>query len=120
MKWVAALRSGEFKQTTGTLQNEDGYCCLGVLADLHIAEKGFEAMDIGFADHGEGIDKCNGFLAGGTPSKRTIKWAGLKNENGAFNGMVDGHHSALTELNDSAAWGFKRIATFIEKNWKKL
>lgn len=30
-KWVAALRSGEFKQCKGTLHNGVGYCCLGVL-----------------------------------------------------------------------------------------
>lgn len=32
-KWVAALRSGEFKQTTGThfKEEENAYCCLGVL-----------------------------------------------------------------------------------------
>jgi hypothetical protein len=30
-KWVAALRSGEYQQTTGQLRKRDGYCCLGVL-----------------------------------------------------------------------------------------
>lgn len=37
-EWIAALRSGEFKQTTGTLEQVlhgtdplVGYCCLGVL-----------------------------------------------------------------------------------------
>lgn len=31
-KWVAALRSGEFKQTESVLFNgSNGYCCLGVL-----------------------------------------------------------------------------------------
>lgn len=31
-KWVVALRSGEYKQTTNQLYNadEDAYCCLGV------------------------------------------------------------------------------------------
>lgn len=38
-KWVRALRSGEYKQTTGVLRRTDtpgldGYCCLGVLCDL--------------------------------------------------------------------------------------
>ncbi|MGA0595643.1 hypothetical protein [Enterovirga sp. CN4-39] len=35
-RWVAALRSGEFKQTTGTLKDSKGYCCLGVLC--HVAK----------------------------------------------------------------------------------
>lgn len=31
-KWLAALRSGEYKQTPGVLRSLDGgYCCLGVL-----------------------------------------------------------------------------------------
>ena len=33
--WVNALRSGEYKQATGRLRKNDGYCCLGVLCDLH-------------------------------------------------------------------------------------
>lgn len=37
-KWVAALRSGEYAQGKGVLRdNEDKFCCLGVLCDL--AEK---------------------------------------------------------------------------------
>ena len=33
-KWIAALRSGKYKQTTGKLKHEDGFCCLGVLCDI--------------------------------------------------------------------------------------
>ena len=35
-KWVKALRSGGFKQTTDTLykEREDAYCCLGVLCRM--------------------------------------------------------------------------------------
>ena len=34
-KWVAALRSGKYKQGTGQLRTEDDcYCCLGVLCDI--------------------------------------------------------------------------------------
>lgn len=38
-EWVKALRSGNYKQTQGTLKGElinkgTGYCCLGVLADI--------------------------------------------------------------------------------------
>jgi len=35
-KWVLALRSGEYSQTKGTLQDEQGYCCLGVACDIFI------------------------------------------------------------------------------------
>lgn len=30
-KWLAALRSGKYKQATGALEKDGGYCCLGVL-----------------------------------------------------------------------------------------
>lgn len=37
-KWIAALRSGKYKQTRGQLKNTAGtdpkYCCLGVAAEL--------------------------------------------------------------------------------------
>jgi hypothetical protein len=35
-KWVAALRSGEYKQGTCQLRNGSTFCCLGVLCDLYI------------------------------------------------------------------------------------
>lgn len=37
-KWLAALRSGEYEQTTGMLRRDDTYCCLGVLCD--VSERG--------------------------------------------------------------------------------
>lgn len=33
-KWLAALRSGEYSQTTGVLHDDKGFCCLGVLLDV--------------------------------------------------------------------------------------
>ena len=35
-QWVAALRSGEYKQGVGYLHRDDTFCCLGVLCDLAI------------------------------------------------------------------------------------
>lgn len=32
--WIKALRSGEYKQTTQSLRDSKGFCCLGVLCDL--------------------------------------------------------------------------------------
>lgn len=34
-KWVAALRSGQYKQTCEFLRDSKGYCCLGVLAEIN-------------------------------------------------------------------------------------
>jgi hypothetical protein len=39
-KWLEALRSGKYKKAKYALVNGDGYCCLGVLCDLHAKETG--------------------------------------------------------------------------------
>lgn len=36
--WLKALRSGEYKQTTQVLHDDDSFCCLGVLSDLYTEE----------------------------------------------------------------------------------
>lgn len=46
LKWTAALRSGEYKQTKHTLQNRRGFCCLGVACKVfnpnyRVAKNGF-------------------------------------------------------------------------------
>lgn len=33
-KWIEALRSGKYKQTTNCLKDGNGYCCLGVGLDI--------------------------------------------------------------------------------------
>jgi hypothetical protein len=40
-KWIAALRSGEYKQGKGYLRDGDTWCCLGVLATI----QGYEVPD---------------------------------------------------------------------------
>ncbi len=41
-RWVAALRSGEYAQDAGALRTDSGFCCLGVLCDLHAKETNTE------------------------------------------------------------------------------
>jgi hypothetical protein len=38
-RWIAALRSGDYKQAPSALRTHDGYCCLGVFCDLHDPSK---------------------------------------------------------------------------------
>lgn len=33
-KWLKALRSGDYEQTTGRLKDQAGHCCLGVLCSI--------------------------------------------------------------------------------------
>lgn len=46
-KWIAALRSGSYKQTTGVLRDSRGYCCLGVLCDVVDPDKWVKASEVG-------------------------------------------------------------------------
>jgi hypothetical protein len=39
-EWVAALRSGNYKQGPGYLHTKDTFCCLGVLLDCQIPATG--------------------------------------------------------------------------------
>jgi hypothetical protein len=44
-RWVAALRSGEYKQTRGKLRRTDSFCCLGVLCDVYRKDVGGSWVD---------------------------------------------------------------------------
>lgn len=33
-RWITALRSGDYSQTQGCLQDQNGWCCLGVLCNI--------------------------------------------------------------------------------------
>jgi hypothetical protein len=37
-RWIEALRSGKYAQTTSHLSDKNGFCCLGVLCDLYIQD----------------------------------------------------------------------------------
>lgn len=58
-KWLEALRSGRYDQTTGQLRDGNCFCCLGVLCDVFDPE----AWDIGGIgdvpewSYGEGHDQ---------------------------------------------------------------
>lgn len=41
-KWVEALRSGEYKQGQGRLNDRDLFCCLGVLCEVLIKDEDAE------------------------------------------------------------------------------
>lgn len=103
--WVAALRSGKYQQTTGTLHDDHGYCCLGVACD--ISKAGAWAGDpAGWNSNyyviGEEVDDT--LLP--TPVR---DWLGLANNDGA---TPDGKIN-LWRLNDDGKT-FAEIADIIE------
>jgi hypothetical protein len=98
--WLEALRSGNYEQTRFYLRFGDGYCCLGVLCDLHpdvdwirnISECAFYPFGVEERDLGNLPDKAS-------------SWSGLTND----------QKNILMSMND---WGksFEEIADYIEKN----
>lgn len=85
VKWVNALRSGEYQQTKGCLQDSEGFCCLGVACDI-------------FIKPGSKITKSNGVLSGDMPENQTYAPAWLLNIDDDFQ-LKTGE--ALPELNDT-------------------
>lgn len=103
-KWVDALRSGEYKQTTETLQDEYGYCCLGVACK--VAEQ--NGINVN-------TDEDNGDISGDSLfSQQDVKnWLGLYDNEGLFETTPSKCY--LTTLNDTEGLDFDEIADYIEK-----
>jgi len=112
-KWLTALRSGEYKQSQQKLKTTEGYCCLGVLCDIH-AKEGL----------GEWVDKGEHFSYRGLQETQTLNgtlpvsvrgWAGIS-YNGQLNTNVEDKHS-LIALNDFSGYDFNEIAEVIEEQF---
>lgn len=111
-KWVAALRSGEYKQGTQALRRGDKYCCLGVLCDLHAQELMVEWTE---EDSGTYRYLGNGMV----PPVEVIEWAGLGDELPSVyipdpdgDELVDEYD--LASVNDESGYTFRQIADLIE------
>jgi len=101
-KWIKALQSGDYEQTTQALKNEDGFCCLGVLCDVYNKEKGKEWEKPAFTN------RMGRSYIFGESTKLPVEvqdWSGLIGSNPLV-GVFD-----LISLNDSKGWSFDKIAT---------
>lgn len=101
-RWIAALRSGKFKQTESNLydSSENAYCCLGVAGV---------------------VCKVNTKILDQKGYPYTLPLSAQKKYPNALLGKANKLAEHLAELNDSPAKtgkrrGFKTIATWIEKN----
>lgn len=98
-KWVAALRSGKYKQGRRELRNkEDCYCCLGVLCDIinPLAWEPIGLVGFRWSDPNEGTGTCL--------PPFSLSHLGLNAS--AFD---------LIEMNDAQGKSFNEIADEIEK-----
>lgn len=116
-QWVAALRSGDYKQGTGALSyaTDDGtahYCCLGVACELAV-----EAGVITSETHTSGIV----YYADGQSAvlpREVADWLGLESREGY---LKDGSAVvSLVDANDGEGLSFDGIATIIERGDVKL
>jgi hypothetical protein len=106
-KWVAALRSGKYKQGRKALRDGDTFCCLGVLCDL--------AVRAGVAGATAPDSDAGGELGGWWSydgrvdylPESVMDWAGLATPN------PNSGDEFLAEYNDSG-WSFARIADAID------
>lgn len=98
-KWIDALRSGEYKQTQGALQNNAGYCCMGVACKIFIP-KGKQLMD----EYGR-------FLLGGVTDSQPNcpKWLYQINDN-----LHQKMGHGFIGLNDNLNFTFDEIADCIQ------
>lgn len=111
--WLAALRSGDYKQTSGMLQSEDGsFCCLGVLCDLSSQGSWSQMGD---------SDELRYMSQGGTPHKSVMEYAfenfgdpGVDGDNCVRVWAPRGTTVTLASLNDGGA-SFTEIACNIEE-----
>lgn len=112
--WVKALRSGKYEQATGALRtDEGGFCCLGVLCDLHRKSK-----KKGINPSWDGEEYLG---SAGLPHQEVVDWAGLGNTNPDVSlekldeeGNTKTVKTNLTELNDDLDKNFCEIADIIE------
>lgn len=107
-QWAEALRSGKYRQAQLRLRSSsEGYCCLGVLCDLHAKSQGKE-----WETPTEGPYS---YLYLGAPEAlplEVVKWAALSQSNP--NVIVGCGHISLAELNDQKGYSFADIAKVIE------
>ena len=107
--WIHALRSGEYQQGKGGLRPDDeGFCCLGVLCDLHSQETG-KNWDVDQYDGQSGV----------LPDSVCI-WADLIDLESGFPNVdpkVMTPHSVgtLAHHNDNLNFTFQEIADIIER-----
>lgn len=120
-KWVKALRSGQYKQAKEVLHRggkNGGFCCLGVLTDLYLKEKGIKD-----GWKGNSRQECQVKLSKNDNYKHetmlpseVVKWAGLNNINPILNiPNKENNKTDLSYFNDDTRLGFKGIAKLINK-----
>lgn len=126
--WVAALRSGKYRQSKSNLKykkvnQEPGHCCLGVLCDLYKQETGNGEWIERPMETSEGqvvnyifraTDETGFHEAIDYPPPPVLKWAELNEKNPVVQIQNQLFKQSLADLNDSGKYDFNQIADMIE------
>lgn len=107
-KWVAALRSGKYKQVRENMRryrHGEGYsyCCLGVLTDI-VCTKEERADEAMFMD-----EYGDGYLNPTISDRCSV--------NTSASGIAK---KILVKMNDEDGKSFEEIADCIEANWERI
>ena len=109
-KWVEALRSGRYRQTTEVLRrtrrkdrDPAGYCCLGVACEVFMKSGGH--LDVTTTRSFLGLHRRYNGEAAELP-RVVVEWLGLERPNGDY------AHDSLSDLNDIGV-SFEDIAATI-------
>lgn len=114
-KWVAALRSGKYKQGKAVLKDTEGrFCCLGVLCDIYNPDGWGEPVTVGvvYTGHSFGVE---GDCSSTVLPDVVVKWANMPGSNPTVIVNECGDSISVAELNDQGDT-FVDIADLIEEN----
>ena len=116
-RWVAALRSGEYRQIKGWLADtKNGRCCLGVLCDVAAEDGIIEWQTSGINKKAVGADSGSSY----TLPHDVMEWAALEDDDpeSTETNTEEGGTMSLSALNDSSylQFSFDRIADVIERD----
>jgi hypothetical protein len=109
-KWIEALRGDEYAQGRCALNEDNNFCCLGVLADIYINEIGGEWKISSFSGLKTPIFIING------EKVESFHVGNLSEELRVELDLSQKQISTLIELNDYKKCSFEEIADYIEKN----
>jgi hypothetical protein len=112
-KWLAALRSGEYKQGMGALHNiaEDSYCCLGVLCDIY-AKEHQESENVR-RPHPDSGETEMFYDESAVAPDLIVSWAGIQDGN-PYIKVDNKYNRSVRQLNDNGKT-FEEIADIIEE-----
>lgn len=111
--WIEALKSGRYKQGKGALRSINGYCCLGVLADLYVRDwtnnnktRWSPKQPVWTHQH-ELVDSGGARFSAMLPTTEAFK---------TWSGNLDPEVQHLLAMFNDDDMGFVRIANWIEEH----